>query len=313
MIKHCAPNVAALVIAAFVLQGQTAGMQQVPITDPVLNMRAWSLSVPAGWRAEGTMLPGSSCNSGTTPVYRATSADGLSGVYFLPRLDWAWGAGVRASTDCLPWREVVSAKDFLTYQTRIEKAGFVSEQPAPSASGGLPPGWTSDSARYLVRYSVNGRLVDEMLTDTVTCHHSMTMGVGEQYGCSALVERWFAPQGKLAAMLPTFEAMKLTLNQQWMNAWQSAVVSRTQQLYQSQTQALLAQGRLAGAQRMQAHQDFMASFERGRDIRAERFKDGQYQKQRNSDNYVDHILDCQRSYSGNARVSVGNCPNRQTF
>ncbi len=64
---------------------------------------------------------------------------------------------------------------------------------------------------------------------------------------------------------------------------------------------------------MQAHQDFMASFERGRDIRTEQFKAGQYQKQRNNDNYVDSILDCQRAYSGNARVSVGNCPNRQTF
>ncbi len=313
MIKHRTRNVATLVLAAFILQGQSAGMQQFPINDPVLNMPAWSVSVPAGWRAEGTMLPGSSCNSGTTPVYRATSADGRSGVYFLPRVDWAWGAGVRASNDCLPWHEVVSAKDFLTYQTRVEKAGFVSEQPAPAAGGGLPPGWTSDSARYLVRYSVSGRLVDEMLTDTVTCHQATIMGIGEQHGCNALVARWFAPHGQLTAMLPTFEAIKLTLNQQWMNQWTAAMVNRTQQLYQSQTDALLAQGRLAGAQRMQAHQDFMASFERGRDIRAERFREGQYQKQRNSDNYVDYILDCQRAYSGNARVSVGNCPNRQTF
>ena len=48
-------------------------------------------------------------------------------------------------------------------------------------------------------------------------------------------------------------------------------------------------------------------------VRNERFAAGQYQKQRNNDNYVDHILDCQRAYSGTNRVSAGNCPNRQTF
>jgi hypothetical protein len=313
MIKQFTRRVAPVVIAAFVLQGQIGGAQHVPINDPVLNMQAWSLSVPAGWRAEGTMLPGSSCNASTTPVYRATSADGRTGAYFLPRADWAWGAGTRASNDCLPWHEVVSAKDFLTYQTRVEKAGFVSEQPAPAAGGGLPPGWTADTARYLVRYSVNGRLVDELLTANVTCHQGTVMGVGEQHGCAAFVTRWFAPHGRLEPMLPAFEAMKLTLNQEWMNEWTAAMVRRTQRLYQSQTDALLAQGRLAGAQRMQAHQDFMASFEHGRDIRNDRFKAGQYEKQRTNDNYVDYILDCQRAYRGNTRVSADNCPNRQTF
>ena len=259
------------------------------------------------------MLPGSSCSQGTTPVYRATSADGRAGAYFLPRADWAWGAGARPSNDCLPWHEVVSAQDFLTYQARIEHLGFISRQPAPAAGGGLPPGWTADTARYLVRYSVNGRPVEELLTANVTCHQTMTMGVGEQHGCSAFVTRWFAPLGRLTAMLPTFEAMKLTLNQQWMSEWTATMVNKTRVLYQSQTDALLAQGRLAGAQRMQAHQDFMASFERGRDMRDIKFKDGQYEKQRNNDNFVDHILDCQRGYSGNNRVSVGNCPNRQTF
>lgn len=259
------------------------------------------------------MLPGSSCNSGTTPVYRATSPDGRAGAYFLPRADWAWGAGTRNADDCLPWHDVISAQDFLTYQTRIEHVAFLSREPAPAAGGGLPPGWTADTARYRVGYTVNGRAVDELLTANVTCHQTMMMGIGQQHGCSAFVTRWFAPQGRLTAMLPTFEAMRLTLNQQWMSQWTAAMVNHTQQLYQSQTEALLAQGRLAGAQRMQSHQDFMTSFQREAEVRTGRFNDAQYAKQRNSDNYVDHILDCQRAYSGNNRVSVGNCPNRQTF
>ena len=163
-----------------------------------------------------------------------------------------------------------------------------------------------------MRYSVNGQTVDEWLTASVMCNDSIVLGVGQTHGCSAFTTRWFAPSGKLEATIPTFKAMTLTLNQQWMAQWTAAMVTRTQRLYQGQTQRMLAQGRLAGAQRMQAHRDFMASFERA-ETRNQRFVAGQYQKQNNNDNYVDYILGCQRAYSGNSRASGGNCPNRQTF
>jgi hypothetical protein len=64
---------------------------------------------------------------------------------------------------------------------------------------------------------------------------------------------------------------------------------------------------------MRAHQAFMSSMEQSRENRNIRFQIGQYQKQRNNDNFVDYVLDCQRAYSGNNRVSAGNCPNRQTY
>lgn len=286
------------------------------IVDPVLGTRAWTLTLPAGWNADGTMLPGSSCNNATSPVYRATSGDGGSGAYFLPRSDWAWGAGARSSGDCLPWHAAVSAKDFLTYLVRIRKVGFVREEPVTAELADLRRnmgGGFADMARYLVRYEVGGRTVDEWLTASVTCRDGMVMGVGQTHGCSAFVTRWFAPQGSFAATMPAFKTLHLTLDQQWMQQWTAVMVSRTQRLYQGQTEALLAQGRLAQSQRMQAHQDFMASMERGRDVRNMQFQAGQYRKQRNNDNYVDYILDCSRAYSGTTRVSSGNCPNRQTF
>lgn len=294
-------------------RAQSGPMHPVAIVDPVLNTRAWTLTVPAGWSADGTMLPGSTCNGGTTPIYRATSADGQTGSYLLPRADWAWGAGVRPGSDCLPWHEDVSAKDFLTYQTRIDKVGFVRQVPMPAFTGSMPPGYHTDTARYLVRYSVNGRPVEELLSATVTCHAANALALGEQHSCSAFVSRWFAPLGKVQAMVPTFNAMKLTLDQQWMSAWTAAMTSRMQRMSEAQTQAMLAQGRLAQAQRTRAHQDFMASMQHGADVRNERFAAGQYRKQNNNDNYVDYILGCQRAYSGNTRVSAGNCPNRQTF
>jgi len=304
--------------------GEPAGMWEYAINDPVLQMKAWTLAVPAGWKAEGTMLPGSSCDSATSPVYRAASADGMTGVYSLPRIDWAWGRGVRPGPDCLPIQEVVSARDFLTYMTRALDVGFVRESPDPqlaelhrqdeesSRRSGGNMKMQTDLAHYLVRYSVNGQPIEEWLSALVSCSDTMIVAVGHRYSCSAFVARWYAPLGKLEATMPTFRAMRLTLNQPWMDAWTAAMVRRVRALYQRETAALLQQGRLAQAARMREHQAFMDGMRRGRDIDNQRFREGQYQKQKNKEDTVDYVLDCQRLYSQGNRASVGNCPDRET-
>jgi hypothetical protein len=316
MITSLRTKFALAVVAAALLQGQTAGLREFAIVDPVLRMTAWTVPVPASWRAEGTMLPGSSCNSGTSPVFRVSSPDGLSGGFILPRTDWAWGAGVRSSADCMPWQEAVSARDFLTYQARIDKLGFVRDEPVPELADlrGQMARYdgTADMARYRVRYSLNGRPVEERITATITCQELTAMGVGTRHSCSAFVDRWFAPLGKLDAMLPTFGNMHPTINPQWMSEWTSHSARGMNDLYAPQTAALLDQGRLAQATRMQRHQEFMTSMQVGRDRRDIAFQERLYRKTENKENYVDHILDCQRAYSGVNRVSVGNCPNRET-
>lgn len=294
-------------------RSQTGGMSTYAIVDPVLKQTAWTLQVPSGWTADGTMMPGSACNGSTSPIFRATSADGGTGSYLLPRADWTWGGGIRPGKDCLPWAKAVSAKDFLTYQTGVDKVQFVRAEPAPKAPAMTVPGYTSDAARFLVRYSVNAKPVDELLSATVTCHAAQMIGLGTVHSCSAFVTRWFAPAGKVEGLVPTFTAMHLNLNQQWMSAWTSMTLNAMRQRSAEQTQAMLAQGRLAQAQRDRAHADFMASFQRGADIRNQQFAASQYRKQNNNDNEVDYILGCQRAYSGSYRVSAGNCPNRQTF
>ena len=303
---------------------QVAGLRPFPITDPVLKMQAWTLMAPANWTVDGTMLPGSSCVGNTTPVYRAFSPDRQAGAYFLPRMDWAWGPGTSASNDCLPWQSKLSAKDFLTYFIRTRKVGLVRELPVPELEEARRndanlnrPGFAvnTDMVRDLVRYSVNGRETEEWLTGTVTCIDRAAAAIGEQHNCSVFVTRCFAPLGQLQAMIPTFQAMKMTLNQQWMNAWTAAMQNRINGMYQAQTQALLEQGKLAQAQRMQAHREFMASMQAGRDSRDIQFQDHMYNKQQQNEDFVDYVLDCQRAYSsnGNFRASSGNCPNRQTW
>ena len=116
---------------------------------PGVPKGGWTLSVPAGWSAEGSMLPGSSCNGATSPIYRALGPDGYTGAYLLPRTDWAWGAGVPPNGNCLPWHSVVSAKDFLTYLTRIQNVGFVRAEPVPElANFRRQVHGSADMARY---------------------------------------------------------------------------------------------------------------------------------------------------------------------
>ena len=271
------------------------------------------------------MLPGSACNEATSPVVRAVSSGGEAGSFQLPRVDWAWGAGVRQSNDCLPIQQAIGAKEYLKRLVQIRELEFVREEEAPGlaqARRNIEAGNqqmhgmmrnTIDKARFLVRYPVNGQATEEWLTGTLLCYDKTVMAVGRQSGCAAFVTREFAPAGKLEAMRPVFEGMQMVVNQPWMDAWTAAMRNRINGLSQKQTQILLEQGRLAQAGRMRQHQDFMSNTQRERTARNDRFKEGQYQKQRNKEEYVDYILDCQRLSNGNARASVGsNCPSRQT-
>lgn len=114
---HCAP-------------GQTGPMRQVDVVDPVLQMPAWTVNIPENWNADGTMLPGSSCESATSPVVRASSPDGLTGFYVLPRTDWAWGA-IRTQNDCQKLAGVSSARDYLNRFARIRQLDVGDELPVP--------------------------------------------------------------------------------------------------------------------------------------------------------------------------------------
>jgi hypothetical protein len=71
--------------------------------------------------------------AGPFPVFRAVSPDGLSGVKQLPRMDWAWSdnAGVGKGSDCLPYRQEISAEDFLKYMTPVLQVEFVRDDPNP--------------------------------------------------------------------------------------------------------------------------------------------------------------------------------------
>ena len=100
------------------------------IFDPILNRNGFYVNVPANWQFEGAMFPGSACEQNPMAVFRASSPDGLSGVYVLPRVDWSWSSGPKqlpAAAGCMPWSKVIPAHDYLTYLLPILNVGFVRE------------------------------------------------------------------------------------------------------------------------------------------------------------------------------------------
>jgi hypothetical protein len=107
----------------------------VTITDPVLNMKAYSITIPADWIFEGAVFPGSSCSDGPFPVFRMSSPDGPAGIKQLPRLDWSWTDNPnhpsKGGADCLPYKKEMSAADMLKYMIGVLHVEFVRDEPTP--------------------------------------------------------------------------------------------------------------------------------------------------------------------------------------
>ena len=92
---------------------QSGGTKVVTITDPILNMKAYSLTIPQNWIFQGAVIQGTPCVPGPFSVVRTSSPDGLVGLKSLPRLDWAWsdnprGAKPQNSGSCLDLKKEVS-------------------------------------------------------------------------------------------------------------------------------------------------------------------------------------------------------------
>jgi hypothetical protein len=128
------------------------------------------------------------------------SPDGLSGVKQLPRMDWAWSdnAGVGKGSDCLPYRQEISAEDFLKYMVGVLQVEFVRDDPNPdlptfqrNVAATSKPGIVSkgDLAVATVRYRVNKIEIEDHLRVTVTCSAYSRAGSGRVENCSAYVKR----------------------------------------------------------------------------------------------------------------------------
>lgn len=300
------------------------GTQNVQLHDPVLNMTAYTLSIPAGWNFSSAVIQGSSCVAGPFPVFRVVSPDGLSGVKQLPRMDWAWSdnAGVGKGGDCLPYRQEISAEDFLKYMTGVLQVEFVRDDPNPDlaafqskAAAMSRAGFTSkgDLALATVRYRVNKIEIEDHLRVTVNCAAYSRLGSGRVENCSAYVKREFAPKGKYSP--ETFATIDhtLVLDQQWNQKWTAVMIQKIKNADEVTGgmvgSALADAGRARNVQasafqqaqelRQKEHEDFDARLKESTQRSMQNTANNMNARSRAADDWCDYSLDQQKRLDPN--------------
>jgi hypothetical protein len=302
-----------------------AGTKDVTITDPVLNMKAYSFAVPANWIFEGTVIQGTPCVPGPFAVWRAFSPEGLTGMKALPRLDWAWSddpqAPSQSNAGCLPYKKQMPASDVLKYMIGVLQVAYVKDEPVPwladvqrkTAAQNTPRSTaTADIAIATVRYHINKIEIEEQLKVFVGCN-SFAWPRGAQHYCSAQVVRAWAPQGKWLA--DTYKGIErsFAIDQQWNAKWNAVMVQKIKDIYQAGTDRIVQAGKDADARmsaqqnafdnsqkmRQQQHEDFMASMQRGTDMSMQRAAESANASHRAADDWCDYSLDLQKRYDPN--------------
>ena len=305
--------------------------KSVSITDPILNMRAYSMTIPANWIFDGAVVQGSSCATGPFPVFRMESPDGLTGVKNLPRLDWAWSESSKFTPknngDCLPYAREVSAAVILKYMEGILQVEHVKDEEIPNiesyrrnmAARNTPTFQsTGDMAKARVSYHINKIAIDERLVVTVGCTSNEVMMLGRQHTCSAFVGRYWAPQGKFSDDTYTLIGKSLVIDQQWNAQWQAVIVRQLQQMAQDSAHhvlgALEANGRQRTAEvnafnqaqdmRQKQHEDFLVSMQHGTYISMRNTGDKMNARSAAADDWCDYALDQQKRLDPNTgRIS----------
>jgi len=92
------------------------------IIDPAYGITAFNIAIPAGWKFEGTVLPGPECSRVPIPIFRAYSPDGLTEMRLLPAFNWTFHPtmkGFHPVNGCLAYTGPMSANDFLKHYLEI--------------------------------------------------------------------------------------------------------------------------------------------------------------------------------------------------
>lgn len=296
-------------------------MKTVAIWDPVFNMPAFKMTVPADWTFEGLVLRASACNPNMPSiVYRASSLDGLTGVQKLPRYDWGWAEDpfltrVMSSQHCevkQPMKAEEFARAVMLPQARPDASveatladpgadkfqaqiGKLNEQLAAGAQNGQQPFHQSgDSVQFRLAYSYSGHPVEEWLTVTETAMDQPTPrmnGVVHRYQSQATASGMRAPQGQLEGSAKMLAEIRDSIQPipEWQQRQQEAMQRQAAQFSamlqrnaQASSQMLREQGDRFSQQMAQQHQAFMNGMEQQRQARNQQFQQHIADKERNT-------------------------------
>jgi len=174
---------------------ENGATRTVQINDPVLNMNAFTLQIPANWKFIGLLLRPHGCYAPAIPAdglsYSAVAPDGVTASMQLPGAQWSWSSDGTSpqGPKCAPI-SINSAVGFLLNIAVPQihpTARILSIQPLPPQQQQGLEQWRRQAAatdinsgqlriRHLVdlgtvriEYVLDGRFVQEQLSTGVTC------------------------------------------------------------------------------------------------------------------------------------------------
>ena len=269
----------AALAALFLLTVPFAAAQRLTtadIIDPAYGIKAFTITIPAGWKFQGTVFPGADCFPPSYPVFRAYSPDGLTEIRLLPTFNWTFRPNLRmkAPNGCLDFGHPLTAAEFLKhYQEMIAKDGMhvVGTMPiAPSYQrrvdgvarnmGKIGPGIqaTADAAAVRIETHNGSFVIEQRLRAYVECRVNKETGPYAGGGCSAHVDVLRAPKGKLDALAEFVDhddLVRTPAEDQWNQRVQQTIAQRTQR----KIDEITAQEKAGNAMLRQQHEQFMAT------------------------------------------------------
>ena len=328
----------------------SSATKTVYITDPTLdNRNAASVMLPARWVFQGMLFQGGTCAPIPTPVFRATSPDGLSYVEALPLMAWKWSSGPLSKyatrDDCLQIGGPLSAQQFLRYIAPTLGAQYVRDEPVPAElndkaqqalrSAGASAGnshTTRELARAIVSlkngtFSIRGRLgaMVDCTSTTFPGQKSYLRGIADTPSstvnkCMAKVYLYAAPENQYAAMIGAWEkpGMGATQLADWAQAWvhrnqaQTAGMLHDMEIQSERSRQAIHdqyQHNIEVSQRM--HQQFLQSMQAGTDASMQRTANAMQQRSTMTSDIVDYALD-RRTTVDQTTGELVHTPNQAT-
>jgi hypothetical protein len=304
------------------------GTKNATITDKILKMPAYSLTIPSDWVFDGSVGQGTPCVPGPFPIWRMSSPDGLTGFKALPELAWAWWDKPRSPAQnaavqgCLDYKQNMAAADVLKYMIGVLQVQFVRFEPVPwlanaqkaaaAASNGQQT-VTTDIAIATVTYHINNIQIEEQVKALTGCwaYHGGTFD-GKHY-CTATVSREWAPSGKWNASTFTPIDHSFQINQGWSRQWNAVMMEKIRALYAANGKVLQDQMNSANAQlaaqassfqqaqdmRQKQHDDFDAVLKRGTDMSMKQAAASANANHQSAGDWADYSLDQQKRLDPN--------------
>jgi len=252
------------------------------ITDPAYNVKAFTITIPAGWKFQGTVIPGPDCSNIPFPVFRAYSADGLSEMRLEPTFEWTFHPALKnfhSPSGCLNFGHTLTATEFLKhYEEMTATSGMHVVGPMPIAPqyqkrvDGVANNMShisadiqgsAEAAAVRVETSNGTFVIEQRLRVYVECRVSkattgMAAGGG---GCSAHVDVVRAPKGKLDALCAIVDAHDLVRTPHE-DAWLQRVMQTNAARNRERMAQLTRQEQASSAMLKKQFDDFMATSQR---------------------------------------------------